>query len=163
MTSSSVTRSCFIVTATSARLSTTGNLRGCDSRTTCAPDRDDRPYGVKKKRSADTMQFIVGTGTPSSWIFRFFDQRGLAFEFVVISISSATYAVECILIAGFTNNVEGVIARANHRRAMPRDRSLSEYPVSEPHVPLPSHRTIAPAGRKVNHVASMLHGLAAHW
>jgi len=33
MTSSSVTRSCFIVTATSARLSTTGNLRGCDSRT----------------------------------------------------------------------------------------------------------------------------------
>src|SRR5690606_17490427 len=49
--------------ATSSRLSTTGSLRGCARRTSLRARSGRSTVCVKKKRSADTMLFIVGTPT----------------------------------------------------------------------------------------------------
>ena len=51
--------------ATSSRLSTTGRLRRCARRTSLRARSGRSSVWLKKKRSADTMLFIVGTGTPS--------------------------------------------------------------------------------------------------
>jgi hypothetical protein len=51
---------------TSSVLSTTGTLRGCVTRTSLRARSGRSSVCVKKNRSAETMLFIVGTGTPAS-------------------------------------------------------------------------------------------------
>ncbi|GBQ79831.1 hypothetical protein AA14337_1551 [Acetobacter malorum DSM 14337] len=53
--------------ATSSRLSTTGRLRGCATRTNLRARSGRSSVWVKKNRSADTMAFMVGVGMPAAF------------------------------------------------------------------------------------------------